>query len=507
MSGRLFYTIAIGFAAGIFVRSLFGIEGAFAYVLAVIAIGIFLLSYKRGGERSSIAVLAAVCLCFAIGMLRFDISTRNDRDAVFEEYVGEKAVIKGVIVREVDERASTAQLTVHAEKTNSAPAERKVLVTVDRFSGFAYGDRVRAEGKIGRPEAFEADLGRTFDYAGYLSVRGITYTMPFAKVEKVGEGEGSRVLAALFAMKHAFMRKIEQLLPEPQAGLAEGLVLGVKRALGRDLEEAFRDTGVIHIVVLSGYNITIVVEAVMRLFAFVRLRARMLAAAFAIGAFALMVGFSATVLRASLMAGLVLLARATGRRYDIVRALVFAGVLMLAWNPKLLVFDPGFQLSFLATLGLVLVAPLLEQKLARVPTRLQIREFLTSTIATQILVLPLLLYSTGVLSVVALAVNVLVLPVVPLAMLLIFLSGALGFVHHLLALPIAFCAHLLLSYIIAIVEWFASLPFAAFVVPAFPFWIVGLVYLVIALLLWHVYGRMKEKTPVSSKPASSTLAA
>ena len=87
---------------------------------------------------------------------------------------------------------------------------------------------MRVQGTLEKPEAFETDLGRTFDYAGYLSVRGITYTLSRAKVEKVGEGEGNQVFALLLQMKHAFMKSIESLLPEPHSGLAEGLVLGVK---------------------------------------------------------------------------------------------------------------------------------------------------------------------------------------------------------------------------------------------------------------------------------------
>ena len=242
----------------------------------------------------------------------------------------------------------------------------------------------------------------------------------------------------------------------------------------------------------------------MRLLAFVRLRVRSVIGALAIFVFALMVGFSATVLRASLMAALVLIARATGRTYDIMRALVFAGTAMLVFNPKLLVYDPGFQLSFLATLGLIFVAPLLERKLLLVPTRFQVREFLTSTLATQVLVLPLLLYSMGLLSVIAIVVNVLVLPVVPLTMLLVFLSGAVGFLSHTLALPVAYGAYLLLGYIIGVVEWFASLPFAGFGVPAFPFWIVVLSYILIAMVLWRLYKKREApKTKDSALPACS----
>ena len=491
MSSQIFYTLAIGFAGGIFVRSVFDIGNMVAYALLVIGSVLLLLWLRNGGMRAPqgarVLLISVACVCAALGIVRFDISTWNEENALFENNLDTKVTIGGVIIREVDERASTAHLTVRVEEIDTASADRRVLVIADRFPEFEYGDRVRVEGTLERPEAFETDLGRTFDYPGYLAVRGITYTLSRAKVEKIGSGERNVLFASLLKMKHAFMNQIEALLPEPHAGLAKGLVLGVQRALGKELEDAFRTAGIIHIVVLSGYNITIVVEAVMRLLAFIRVWARVIVGALAIFAFALMVGLSATVLRASLMAALVLVARATGRTYDIMRALVFAGVAMLVFNPKLLVYDPGFQLSFLATLGLIFVAPLLEKKLLLVPTRFQIREFITSTIATQILVLPLLLYSMGLFSVVALVVNVLVLPVVPLTMLLVFLSGMFGFLSHTLALPIAYGAYLLLGYIIGVVEWFSSLPFAAFSIPAFPFWIVAVTYMLITLVLWHLH--------------------
>lgn len=487
----MFYAIAVAFAGGIFVRSVFDIGNAFAYALVVLG-GVLLFWWywgvgTRAPQGARVLLVSLACLCAALGILRFDISTRNERDTLFDNHLDTKVVVEGVIIREVDERANTAQLTVHAESTDAVPTDRNILVVTDRFPSFEYGDRVKVNGMLKRPETFETELGRTFDYPGYLSVRGITYTISRAKVEKIAEGEGNIVLTTLFLLKHAFIDRVESLLPEPHAGLALGLVLGTKRALEKNLEEAFRTAGVIHIIVLSGYNVTIVAEAVMRLFFFLRSKARAAVGGAGIICFALIAGLSASVVRASLMAALVLVARATGRSYHIARALVFSGLMMLLFNPKLLVYDPGFQLSFLATLGLVSVAPLIEARLALVPTRFQIREFMTSTLATQILVLPLLLYLMGIFSVVAVVVNVLVLPVVPLTMLLVFVSGVAGFMSHALALPVAFGAYMLLSYIITVVERFAALPFSAFSVPVFPFWIVAVTYGLITVLLWRLY--------------------
>jgi len=175
--------------------------------------------------------------------------------------------------------------------------------------------------------------------------------------------------------------------------------------------------------------------------------------------FALLVGLSATVVRACLMASLLLIIGLTGRVYLILRGLLLAGFMMLLWNPYSLAFDVGFQLSFIATLGLILVAPDLEARLRVMPSPFGVREFLVATLATQLFVLPLLLYQIGELSVVAVIVNILVLPMVPVAMLLTFFTGMVAFVSMSLATPLAFVTHLSLTYIIVIAEWFGSLPF------------------------------------------------
>jgi competence protein ComEC len=255
------------------------------------------------------------------------------------------------------------------------------------------------------------------------------------------------------------------------------VLLGVKRALGEDLERTFRETGIIHIVVLSGYNVMIVVSALTYLLTFLFFpRTRMIIGISAIFTFALLVGLSATVVRACIMAVLLLIAQTTGRTYAVLRALVLAGVVMLLTNPYLLVHDPGFQLSFLATLGLILLSPYIEKRLTRIPETLGVRGFVTATLATQLFVLPLLLYHTGLFSVVSIFVNVLVLPMVPVAMLLTFLTGTLGMVSHTLGILVGFLAHVSLAYIIKVAELFGAFLLASFSAPAFPFWVVVLAY-------------------------------
>ena len=193
------------------------------------------------------------------------------------------------------------------------------------------------------------------------------------------------------------------------------------------------------------------------------------------------------------MAGLALAARSFGRTYAVVRALLFAGMVMLVINPYLLIYDTGFQLSFLATLGLILVSPLLAQTFNKVPAIIGIREFLVATLATQLFVLPILLYQIGEFSVVSVMVNVLVLPMVPVAMLATFLMVVVSYVSVTLAIPLVWLAYVSLTYIVVVPSFFAKLPFASFAVPAFPFWVVIISYL---LLGYGVYRFYKPNDPL-----------
>ena len=484
MGGIFFYTVTIAFAVGIFVRSLVTLGLPEITWLALISLVLMLVWSKRSEApfARTLLIFCFALFAFALGALRLEIASWSEIDPVLESQVGTEVALTGVVVREPDVRERTTHLYIEVENS-------LVLVTTDRYTGeFSYGDLIKAHEVLEKPQSFETDLGRTFNYPGYLLARGTSYVLPFAEVEVLGGGEGNPFLAKIFDVKHRFMQKIEGLIPEPQAGLSLGLLLGVKRALGDELEEVFRETGIIHIVVLSGYNVMIVVTFVMYVLGW--LFGRKLSTAFgviAIALFAILVGLSATVLRASIMASLLLIVGLTGRIYFVLRGLMLAGFIMLLVNPYLLVFDTGFQLSFMATLGLILAAPFVTERLSAVPTWFGAREFLTATLVTQLFVLPLLLYQIGEFSVVAVIVNVLVLPMVPAAMLLTFITGLVGLIFPSLAPPLSFLTHLSLSYIVVVAEWFASLPFASFVVPAFPFWFVPIAYAILGYAVWRIF--------------------
>ena len=360
-----------------------------------------------------------------------------------------------------------------------------LLVTVDRYSSVAYGDTVTVKGEVAIPESFTTDFGRTFDYPGYLKAKSVEYTMSFVTVTVV-QSNSQSIIAWLLNIKQGFVTRLESVIREPYAALANGLLLGMKEGLGETLERDFQKAGLTHIVVLSGYNIMLIVSFVTFLLAFMLPpRVRLVVGVVAIVSFALTVGLSATVVRASIMAVLFLVAQTLGRSYDVLRALLIAGMTMVLINPYLLVYDIGFQLSFMATLGLILALPFFSHPGQPETIGLSIKGYVVSTVATQIAVLPLLLYHIGEVSVISVVVNVLVLPMVPVAMLLSFFTGLATFTFAPLATAVGGFATLSLGYIIVVASMFAKIPFATFAAPAFPSVLVFAGYAMLGFLYYR----------------------
>ncbi len=422
--------------------------------------------------------------CLAIGLIigvwRFSLvaDVRTVADNLFSKQVGQKIELVGVVIEEPSATDFSQKIILETEKV-------KVLVTAESFPRMEYGDQIRVKGTLGKPENFLTDNGKEFDYVNYLAKDRIFYELKFGKAEKISSGHGAFLKTYLLKFKNKFIESLGRSIREPEASLLGGLLLGERNSLGRGLQKDFRLAGVSHIVALSGYNITIVAEGVMMALSFLPRAAALTAGSASIFLFAIMTGGSATVVRASIMALLVLLAKATGRIYDVGRALIIAGVLMVLHNPMILVFDVSFQLSFLATLALIYVSPVIEKHFLFITNKFKFRELIVSTVATQIFVLPFLLYKMGLVSLVALPANLLILPIIPLIMLLGFIVGILGFISFYLAWPIALIVSLLLTYQLKMVSLFAGLPFSAVSLKSFPVSLTIFIYVFYGIIIWR----------------------
>lgn len=480
---------ALGFCVGILALTLAAPTWPlmlFATLLAV-ACGILYLLRKRSLHKQA----GIFFLFLAIGMARTLFFLPALPDA-FLPLVETEATLQGTIVAAPDVRETTQRITMEIEREGETT---RVLVVAPLFPEHTFGERIEASGYIVRPEPFDTDAGRVFRYDQFLAKDDIHLLMQRASITSIAPRTGAwnGTLGFFLDIKANGTKALTAALPEPHASLASGLILGGKQGLGTTLLDDFITSGLVHIVVLSGYNVMIVAEFVMRIFAFLSPAIGSFVGSSAILLFVLSAGAGPASIRAGIMAAIALYARATGRTYDAFRALLIAGFLMLLLNPLTLLYDPGFQLSFVATLGLIFGAPLFERYFRIIRSQF-LRDIIASTCAAQIAVLPLLLYQNGLFSLVALPANILVLPIVPLAMVASFTALLAGLSLPFLAPVIGLPAYALLSYIILVATGLAAMPFGSFVIPAFPFALVIVSYIAL-IALWR-----KATTPSPSSP-------
>ncbi|MDP2676815.1 MAG: ComEC/Rec2 family competence protein [bacterium] len=485
MREKILLICIAGFGAGTMSRSFFDIP--YVYAFFVVALGCFLFLFWRVRNNALFFFVGLFLVGTSIGIIRFDVKDKGGADPRWEVFAGTSVMLRGTIIEEPDERERYTRLIVDgselfdwAKKEWKAMPPEKILVTANHYPSFSYGDIVEVRGDIRRPENFE-DSG--FDWEGYLAKDEIYLEVSYPKVQFIEHG-GFFLKRWLFSLKGAYLENIQILLPEPHASFLGGLTVGARRAIPEDLLDRFRAVGVIHIVVLSGYNVTIIARALAGVLGFfLPWMVSVFAGVLGIILFAILTGGAAPVVRASIMAILIYTAQATGRVNRVIIALLIAGAGMIFMNPKILRFDASFQLSFLATLGLIYLAPRFEKRLSWIPKRFGLREAATATLSAQLAVTPLILSLMGTFSIVALPVNMFVLIAVPYAMFFGALAGMLGFISHTIAFPFAWIAYLLLEYQLKIVELFSSLPFAEFSIPEFP--VIVMIFLYV-MMGWHV---------------------
>jgi len=303
---------------------------------------------NKGNLFISIILILTICI-------RFYYVFNTSNEELISKYAGQNVEIEGVISNEPQIKDFNQVFTLKTSDTY-------IRIQTDRYTHYDYGDSVKVSGKINTPRNFKSNGGRTFDYINFLLKDGIVFEMKKPVISIVNKENGGLITSRLFKIKQSFLQNIKEVLGEPHAALAGGLVVGEKGALGKELIDDFRKSGLIHIVVLSGYNITIVADSIRRLLAFLPRNIGIGLGGFGIIAFGILVGGGATVVRSCIMAIIALFASLLRKDYNVSKALFIAGSIMLIHNPLILFYDPSFQLSFLATLGLILLSSPIKTK-------------------------------------------------------------------------------------------------------------------------------------------------
>lgn len=408
-------------------------------MLVLILLAVFLAAMFLAFGKRWHAILAFGIIVGALYAFVYDARAKNI-DIPFGN-----AEVTGVVLKaSVRERSQAITLRLNA------PHRGTIRITAERHPTYAYGDELAVAGKIEKPqEQFAARLAKDNVYA----------VMSFPKeIRVLGTNKGSPVKAALLRVKQGAEATFRRALPPEKAAFLAGLTLGETSGFTQEFRDTLSRTGTSHLVALSGYNIAIVAKGVMGAFAFFfRRRLTFLLGTLAILGFVVMTGAESSVVRAAVMAFLVLLADQAGRLYSFRNSIAIAAFLMVLANPKILVWDVGFQLSFAAVVGLMYVAPAVQHVLRLPPGSgfLHWRENLVSTISAQLAVLPILLAQFGSFSLISLAVNVLVLAFVPVTMFLGFAIAALGALSNYVAIALGYLANIALSYELGVIRIFS----------------------------------------------------
>jgi competence protein ComEC len=429
------------------------------------------------------------------------IARYNDRPAVRF-----RAVVSG----EPDERGTSVRLRLSAREVFDGQwqdTSGDVLMRAGLFPRHNYGDLLEVTGKLETPPTLE-----DFDYREYLARHDVYSTIAYPKVTLLTTGQGSPVWAGLYDLRADLGSALADALPEPEASLAEGILLGRRTSLPPSLSQAFNDTGTSHLLAVSGYNVTLVAGLFIAVLAWLigRRRAAWLALAAIVG-YAFLVGGQPSVQRAAVMGGLYVAATALGRQSGALQALALAGAGMTAFDPQL-VKDASFQLSFASTLGLIVFAPGLRSHLERAlmpgdgddslpgPLRAAV-ELVAVTLSAVAFTLPIVAVDFGRISLVALPANLLTVPTFPLIMITAALTAVGGMVSSTVGAFLGWLTWPAVAYLRAVVEAMADVPSAAVSIDGFEAWHAAVYYAALAGVVWLVARPDRSGPLLPSPPA------
>lgn len=509
--------LVAGWLAGIVVAA--GVSQPLLIWLTLAAV--FLIALLLGRDRARLRLSLACLLAFALGGARYQFAQPTFDASTLAYYNGAQDVtLEGVVweapeVREASDGVRThLRLRVETIHLPDAPAPLPVsglmLVYAPQFSAarlaatgeaeWRYGDRLRIIGHLETPPEFE-----DFSYRDYLARQGVYSQMRQPRVEFVAAAQGQWFYQLVLGFKDHALQRVQTLFPEPHAALLQGILLGVESGLPADIREAFSITGTSHLIAISGFNVAVLVGLCLSLFSrWLGPNRGALLTIGVIAAYTLLVGAGASVVRAAIMGSLGLIGQRLGRSAPGLNLLAVAALLMTLHNPFTL-WDVGFQLSAMATLGLIVyagpaqtalknwllrfAAPARAEAIARV-----LGDIVLLTLAAQITTLPVLVSTFNQLSLIALIANIVILPVQPAVMILGGLALMLGLVWLPLGQFAAALAYPFVAYTLAFVQFFARLPGASFAV-AVGLWPAALFYLALFGLTWLL------RLPAEKRPA------
>lgn len=482
---QLLFCLVVGFLMGVWLAINIVVHAVFLFFILWLGFSALFLAWRFKISRNWLILIALLSVGVWLGISR--VSSFSPPDYRVCQNLGSS--FSGLIVSEPKDGEFYQQFLIRPDNQNF-----NVLISTKRNQVWHYGDKIKFFGQLIEPENFSSNNSREFSYRHYLLKDNILCLGRNGRVELIERDEGFFIYRYLFAAKRIFLNTINHFLPATESSLLAGILLGVQSSLPKDVSQNYQQAGLSHILVLSGQNISIVASILLIIFGWAGPWLAFILVAIGLVLFAIMAGAGASIVRASIMGLLAVLARASGRPYAGGLSLMLAGAVMVWLNPRILVFDLGFQLSFLATLGIFYGPPLVTSFFNFLPARWGIRDIASISASAIIFTSPLIAYSFGQFSLVALPANILVVPLVETTMLSGFAMVILGLFFGPLAWPMVYLVHILLKINLSITGFFAQWPYASLTLKSFSWQYLIIFYFFLAILIFNFSKRQKKLT-------------
>lgn len=405
--------------------------------------------------KSPSTTLAVILAVFCFGAVGYSLIPQEPPSVANTPSAATR--VSGVVAAEVERRVDGQRVVLDEVAYADDLREGKLLVWVPLYPEISYGDALVFNCQVERPEPFEG-----FAYDKYLATKDIyavCYQPQYIDVHPVTDWS---VIGSILVFKELMTDTLRMILPEPHASFLSGLLFGGSTALSSDLKDDFRATGTSHILAASGYNVSIfsVTFLAFILASPIGRRRGLILTTVLLSVYVIIAGASAAVIRAGIMGFLVVLEKWISRKAYLRNVMLLTAAIMLAFTPGLLLYDVGFQLSFVATIAILSLTKPISVRLDFVPDTLGMREAFAGSIGAIMLTLPIVLWHFGAVSLIAPFANLLVLPLVPYAMASTAIALIVGFtsgpIGTLVGLPAWGLSYLMLR----VIEWFGSIPFA-----------------------------------------------
>ncbi|MFH1890750.1 MAG: ComEC/Rec2 family competence protein [Candidatus Kuenenbacteria bacterium] len=463
------------------------------YLFLILLFIIVLSIIFRKNKKIRIISIGAVFLI--LGFWRYQISIPKIDENHIANYNGQTIEFIGQVIDEPDVRFDKTKLTVGNIYVGAQglPLRGKILINVPNFPEYHYADDLKIKCELQQPEIIE-----DFNYPAYLSVKGI-YSVCY-QPEYVGAQEniGTQDFVSLRLLYQNFRQQIinlklkskeiiDQSLRYPHSEVLSAMILGLRKNIPNYVNDDFSRAGISHIIAISGLHISIITLLLFNLFiafGFKRSRAFWLSI-FVLILFLCLIGFRASAMRAGIMGFLMAYALKEGRLNRSINALLLAACVLLVINPKLLFFDMGFQLSFLAVSGIIYLSEYIDVFLEKIkiPKKFEIRSTLTMTLSAQVMVLPLVVYYFGNLSIMSPLSNILVLPLLPFVMIIGFILIIAGFIFLPLASLLGYVLWLGIEWILLVARATSSFSYS---LQKIDFTWILIIYMFLAWFVWFL---------------------